>query len=1019
MGFAEATISRSTISYVMVVLLLLGGWIAYRDLGRFEDPEFVIRDAVITTTYPGAPAQTVADEVTDRIETAIRQLQEVKEVRSVSRPGRSEVTVSIKMEFAPTKADLEKIWSKVRAKVDDAQRQLPPGAGPSMVNDDFGDVFALFFAVTGEGYSAVEIGDYVRDIADQIKLVKGVARVATLGAADERVYVEISRERMAAVKLSLDRVYSVLQSQSQISLAGDVVADGLRLPINASGGVGSLDDIKSLVVSNGDGPIIHLSDIAEVKRGVAEPASMLVRYNGQPAIGVGVSGVTGGNIVDVGDAVRARLNELEPNRPLGMDLHVISWQSDSVRASVDGFVENLVAALVIVVLVLLAFMGFRAALIIGAILLLTVCGTLIAMLFAGIAMHRISLGALIIALGMLVDNAIVVIDGTLVRAGRGMPVAEAANETVRTTQWPLLGGTAVGILAFSAIGFSPTSMGEYAGSLFWVVCYSMLLSWLFAITLTPLFSVHFLGRPKALADAKAGDSRIAGGFRHLLATAVRHARLTAACSLVPLGLAIWGFGFVTPGFMPDSARPQFVIDAFLPQGTDIASTAARMTELEAVVSKEQGVAAVSTFVGGGALRFMLSYSPEAMNSAYGQLLVDVSDGNLIPALVGKLQTELSQDFPDTEVKVWKFMLGKGGGKKIEAAFSGPDPVVLRTLADKAKDIFMGSSRLIAVQDDWRTKVATVEPVFNAAAGQRVGVTLSDVNAALAETYVGRRVGVFRDGEDLIPIVVRQPAEDRGTLADLENVQVRAASGRTIPIAQVVSGTRLAFRDAIIRRIDGLPTIKAQADPQPGLATSAALADVREAVEAIPLQPGYSLAWHGEYKDSKEANEGLAQSAPYGFASMVLAVVVMFNALRQAAVIWLTVPLSIIGVTVGLLLFGVRFEFMAILGFLSLTGMLVKNAIVLVDQIDADIAEGRERFTAVVEATLSRVRPVVLGAATTVLGVLPLLLDPFFKSMAVTIIFGLIFATALTLVMVPVLYAVFFRVRPSDCRNPVG
>ncbi len=1015
MGIADHTLQRSTIAYMLVVLLLVGGWLSHQGMGRFEDPEFVIRDAVVTTPYVGATAQQVADEVTDRIEAAIQQMQEVKEIRSVSRPGRSEVTVSIEMSFAPSKGDLEQVWDKLRRKVADAQRQLPPGAGPSVVNDDFGDVFALFMAVTGEGFTLAEIGAYVDVLADDLRPVPGVARVETLGKAREAIFVEVARERAAHLGIPLDHVYAILQAQNVVTAAGDVAAGALRIPIVPAGGVISVEDIRSLVVGSGDGGVIRLSDVADIRRGVIEPPTILVRHNGHPAVALGVSNVSGGNVVAMGDSVRARLADLESQRPIGMDIHAISWQSDSVRDAVDGFVENLAAAIAIVVGVLLAFMGLRAALIIGAVLLLTVAGTLIVMLFDGIAMHRISLGALIIALGMLVDNAIVVADGMLVRMKAGMPARAAAAESVRTTQWPLLGGTAVGILAFSAIGFSPTSMGEYAGSLFWVICYSMLLSWVFAVTLTPLLCVHFLRAPAAApgSQTERDDGAPTRLYRGLLEGAVRHVRITILVLIALLGLSVWGFGFVTPGFMPDSARPQFVVDVALAQGTDINATAERLSAMEARVARREGVTAVSSFVGGGALRFMLSYGPEPLNSAYGQLLVDVDDHSRIPGLVADLQEELAADFPDAEIKVWKFMLGKGGGKKIEAGFSGPDPAILRSLADQAKAVFRAEPTLVAIQDDWRAKVATLEPVFDAVAAQRAGITLGDMNRAINDAYVGRQIGVFREGDDQIPIIARAPAAERTRPEDVGNVLVPSpTAGRSIPVFQITEGVRVVFNDAIVRRIDGVPTIKAQADPAPGVLTATAFEAVRSAVEAIPLPPGYRLVWFGEYKESTEANAGLALSAPYGLAAMVLSVVVMFNALRQPLLIWLTVPLALVGVTVGLLLFRAPFEFMAILGFLSLTGMLVKNAIVLVDQADVDTRSGGDRFAALANASISRVRPVALGALTTILGVAPLLLDPFFKSMAITIMFGLLFATVLTLVVIPVLYAAFFGIRPS-------
>lgn len=1017
MSLVEATLGKRTIAWVLCALVLAGGYLAYQKVGRFEDPEFVIRQALVMTPYPGALPTQVAEEVTDVIEAAVQQLQELKEVTSVSGMGSSQVKVEIDMRFARTKDDLEQVWDKLRRKVADAQRQLPPGAGPSLINDDFGDVFALFYAITGEGYSNKQVQDYVDELRRELQLVPGVARVAVQGARREAIFVEIATARAAQLGIPLERIYQALREQNLIAAAGETRIGPQRITISPTGHVDSVAAIGNLAVgAAGGAQVVYLKDIARITREYVEPPAALVRYDGQPAIGLGIANIAGGNVVELGERVHARLAELESQRPIGMELNVISNQSESVRAAVDGFVDNLIAAVLIVVLVLVVFMGLRSGLIVGAILLLTVAGTLIAMQLDGIAMQRISLGALIIALGMLVDNAIVVADGILVRLQKGQDRRDAAIEIVRATQWPLLGGTAVGILAFSAIGLSPTDMGEYAGSLFWVILYSMLLSWLFAVTLTPLFCVAFLRAPRA---ADSGEHTLLRGYRGLLTRLLRYRLTTGAVLLALLAAAVVGFGHVPPGFMPESARPQFVVDVSLPQGTDIEVTAAELAKMEQHVRNKDGVTHITSFVGQGGLRFMLTYSPEDANSAYGQLLVDVDDAQHIPALVNELQYELEQRHPDASVKAWKFMLGRGGGKKIEAAFRGPDPQVLRRLAEQAKAIMAEDPHAVAVQDDWRQRVPVLRPMVDEIAAQRAGVNIAAISAALHRTFTGSDIGVYREGDTLIPIVARAPQDERVDAGQLDNVQVYSSGAqRYVPVGQLIRGVETVWTDALIRRVNRFPTLKAQADPLPGELSAPLLERLRPQIEAIALPPGYALEWNGEYKASKEANEGLALSAPYGFAAMVLAVVFMFNAFRQPLVIWLTVPLAIIGVTVGLLLFRTPFEFMAILGFLSLTGMLVKNAIVLVDQADVEIRAGRPRLTALLDAAVGRARPVFLGALTTVLGVAPLLMDPFFKSMAVTIMFGLIFATLLTLVVVPLLYAVLFRIRAAETASVI-
>lgn len=741
---------------------------------------------------------------------------------------------------------------------------------------------------------------------------------------------------------------------------------------------------------------------------------MIVRYNGQRAIGFGISNVTGGNVVNMGDAVKARISELESQRPLGIDLNIISMQSDSVRASVANFIDNLIAAVVIVFIVLLMFMGLRSGVIIGFVLLLTVAGTLCIMLIEDIAMQRISLGALIIALGMLVDNAIVVTDGILVRLQTTPDDnrEEIVSDVVNATKWPLLGGTVVGICAFSAIGLSPSDMGEYAGSLFWVILYSMLLSWVFAVTITPMLCYDFL-KVKPL-DKNAPISRISQMYRHLLAWVLNYRWATLSILIIILFSAIYGVRYIPPGFMPESQRAQFVIDVYLPQGSDIKRTEQTIEQIEQDVKQKEGITNVTSFVGGGGLRFMLTYSPEARNPSYGQLLIDIDDYQNIAPLLIELQTELDDKYTDASIKVWKFMLGRGGGKKIEAGFKGPDSHVLRQLAEQAKAIMLNDPQLIAVQDDWRQQIPVLRPRYSAEKAQQFGLTTQEINQAIAQTLSGRNVGVYREGNDLIPIVARSPDVERDHQRAIENTEVYSHTANSfISINQLIESSNVVWQDAILRRIDRVPTILVQADPAPGVLTTDAFNQVQEKIEAIELPSGYQLIWYGEYKASKDANEGLLISAPYGFAAMILAVIFMFNGLRQPLVIWLTAPLAIIGVTVGLVAFQTPFEFMAILGFLSLIGMMVKNAIVLVDQADLEVKNGKTPYYAIIDASLSRARPVLLGALTTILGVAPLLVDPFFKSMAVTIMFGLLFATILTLIVIPLFYGMLFRIKVTQ------
>ncbi|MGC9450042.1 MAG: efflux RND transporter permease subunit [Oceanipulchritudo sp.] len=1019
MNPAETCIRKETVSWLAVILLLLGGYLSFNSLGRYEDPEFVIRQAVVITPYARATAAQVAEEVSDPIEAAIQQLQEVKKIQSISRPGESEVQVEMQMKFAPEQNDLEQIWDKLRRKIADAQNKLPPGAGPSFINDDFGDVFGLFLALTGEGYDLTELKEYAEDLRKELLLVEGVAKISLYGAPEEAVFVEISSSRAARLGIPLTRVYEVLRQQNLIKPSGNLEVEGTRIRLSPADPAPDLEALRQIRLGVGaEARVITLGDLATLEMGVREPPRTLMRYSGKPALGIGISNVKGGNIVNLGDAVRARLAGLEAEQPLGMELHDVSYQGDTVRQSVKDFLNNLIVAIVIVVGVLLAFMGLKSGIIIGLVLLLIVSGTLVCMAFAGIDMHRVSLGALIIALGMLVDNAIVVTDAMRLRIRAGEDSLKVAREVVAGTMWPLFGGTAVGILAFSAIGFSPTGMGEYAGSLFWVIGYSLLLSWVLAITVTPLLCCR-LFRPKPSASGKEAYSGFFyGGYRNLLGWVLSHRAASLGVLAALLVISFLGLKFVPPGFMPDSSRPQFVVDYWLPQGTDISKTERDIQAAEQRVLEKPGVTAVTSFIGAGGPRFMLTYSPEPPNSSYGQLLVDVENFRVIPELITHLQEELTLVFPQAEIKAWKFMLGKPLPSKIEAVFRGPDGTVLRRLAEEAKQVMRQDGGAVGIKDDWRSKVPVLRPIINEVAARRAGLSPTDVNAALQTTFGGTSIGIFRDGDRMLPIIARPPENQRDSLDSIETILVPGGTAtRPVPLAQLVTGFETAFEDSLIRRQNRFPTIKAQCDPLAGELAGPLFNRLRPQIEAIELPPGYSLSWDGEYEASRESNEGLAISAPYGFAAMILAVVVMFNAIRQAAIIWLTAPLAVIGVTIGLLLFQAPFEFMAILGFLSLIGMMVKNAIVLVDQVDVERRAGKALEPAIIDSAVGRMMPVSLGALTTILGVAPLLLDPFFRSMTVVIMFGLAFATILTLVVIPLFYYLFFK--GSEGKSPVG
>jgi len=1005
----EYCLDHPTTTYVLTVLLVVGGIMSYTSMGRLEDPAFTIKDALVITPYPGASAAEVEEEVTNEIEIALQKLSQLKEIESRSSRGLSIVTATMKDKY--DKDLLPQVWDEMRRKVGDAASNLPPGAGTPVVNDDFGDVYGVFLAVYGSEYSYAELWEVVKFLRRELLLVQDVAKIEIFGNQPEVVYVELSRERMSQLGVPQSRVVEQLRDKNIVSDAGQVQVGSEFITISPHGLVNSVDDFGSLLIQGEPGGAqIYLRDIAEIRRGYIDPASTLLRYDGNAAIGMGISTVADGNVVTMGEALIARMQELKGEIPLGIGFGKIAVQSDAVSIAIAGFVNSLLQAIAIVIVVLLFFMGLRSGLLIGFILFVTIAGSFIIMKLQGVTLERISLGALIIALGMLVDNAIVVVDGMLVRMQRGVDGRKAALEVVKQTAVPLLGATVIAVLAFAAIGTSQDKTGEFTRSLFTVVMISLMLSWVTAITITPLLGIRFLNPKVSEGGEDPYDTGFYNRFRGFLGTCIRYRFLTIGAVVAVFLLSTTNFGKVEQSFFPASTRSQFMVDYWLPQGTHINRTTADVAEIEKYVAGLDGVTHVSSVIGAGALRFLLTYAPEKQNSAYGQLFVDVDDFKRINPLMDEIQAHLEANYPDAVPQVRKFILGPGDPGKIQAKFMGPDPDTLRGLASQAEAILHEDPNAFGVRNDWRERVKMIRPVLAEEQANLNGIRYRDVAGVLLQGFEGDVAGVFRDGDELLPIILRAPDIQRLDVASINSLQIWSpAAGRMIPLRQVVSDFETVFEDEMIWRQDRRRAITVLADPRVGEAAPL-FERVRPEIEAIELPPGYTLEWWGEYKSTNDARAPLAASVPIFVLLMVLITLLLFDAFKQTAIIWLVVPLAMIGVTVGLLATGQPFGFMATLGLLSLIGMLIKNAIVLVDQIDLELAEGKDGWNAILDSAVSRLRPVAMAAATTILGMAPLFPDAFFVSMAVTIAVGLGFATILTMVVVPTLYATFDRVK---------
>ncbi len=1007
MDIAAIAIKNRVVVLVLTIVMVVVGVSSFENMSRLEDPEFTIKDALVMTPYPGASAEEVEQEVSDMLEIAVQQLGQLDRVVSKSDRGLSTLTVTIKNNY--DKESLPQVWDELRRKINDAAVDLPPGAGQPIVIDDYGDVFGVFVAVTSDGYSYAELKSYVDVLRRELLLVEDVGKISTYGERTEAIYITFDRDRVSQLGIQPQEIVDQLMQKNLVTNSGRVRVGTEFITIEPTGGLEAIEQFEEVLIRGDGGQQILLRDVADVTRSYVDPQNTLIRFDGRMSIGLGISTVSGGNVVTMGDALYERMAELEEQRPIGMNFGLVSVQSDAVSLAISGFIVSLLQAVAIVIIVLLIFMGLRSGLLIGAILFITILGSFIFLNPMGVALERISLGALIIALGMLVDNAIVVVDGMLIRMQKGETAESAASIVVKQSGWPLLAATLIAILAFAAIGTSDDSTGEFCRSLFQVVSVSLLLSWVTAVTVTPVLCVMYLKPPKPGEEQQ--DPYQQGfyiKYRSFLSQCIHKRYLTTVVVLGMFVTALWGFTYVDQSFFPGSTRPQFMVDVWLAQGTHIDETVARVAEIEDYLGEFEEVAHVTSLIGQGGLRFLLTYTPEKLSGSYAQLLVDVDDYRSIAEIGPTIDAYLAEQYPDMLAYYSVFQLGPGSTGKIQARFSGPDIDELRRLSRETMAIFRADADSKSVRTDWREQVKLIRPVLADQRANISGITRPMVAQVVSQAFQGETAGYYREDDLQIPIILRARDQDREDVSSAQNLQIWSpVAQRMIPMRQVVSAFETVFEDEIINRRNRKRTMTIYADPDTGLATKL-FERVRPRVEALQLRTGYELEWGGEYEDSGKANAALSATIPTFVLAMILVTIVLFNSLRQPLIIWLCVPLALIGVTVGLLSTGQPFGFMALLGFLSLMGMLIKNAIVLIDQINIEIGAGKALKAAILDSGVSRLRPVAMAALTTALGMIPLVMDAFFASMAITIIGGLIFATMLTMVVVPVFYAILYR-----------
>ena len=1016
-NLSALALKHSTLTLFFMLVLVAAGVFAYFNLGRAEDPPFTIKQMVVSATWPGATSREMELQVTDKLETKLQELPYFYNVQSYTKPGETVIYVSLRDDIPPAK--VPDLWYQVRKKIGDIRGSLPQGVlGPNF-NDEYGDTYSLIWAFESDGFSDAEMKEIVKAARLRLLRVPDVTKVDLFGVQDQKIFIEFSHARLAMLGVPVDQILDVVRKQNAVISAGTIDTKGERMAIRVDGAPTSAEQLMALPFSAG-GRTLTLGDVAEIKRGYTDPRQSSMRFDGKPVIGLGVVMQAGGNVQVLGKALDAAMSEIEADLPVGITIHRVANQPEVVDESVHEFTRSLAEALGIVLVVSFISLGFRTGIIVALSVPLVLAITFVGMMLLGIDFQRISLGALIIALGLLVDDAIIAVEMMMVKLEEGFSRMEAATFAYTSTAFPMLTGTLITAAGFVPVGFAKSSAGEYTNSIFWVVGLSLVISWFVAVLFTPWLGYRLLPQPKTGGHHDPYGGRLYSIFRKMVEWCLTWRKTTIAVTVLAFVAAMASFGLVQKQFFPTANRPELIIDLRLAQGASYAATDAEVKKLEKWLASNGDVAFYTSYIGAGSPRFYLPTVPELQNSNFGQVVVMTRGIEAREKLVAELDQLFKEHFEAVRARVQRLQNGPPVAYPVMFRVLGEDPQKVREVAEQVRQVFKADPDARDINFDWNELAKSVRLEVDQAKARALGVDSQILGNALQTILSGVVVTQYREGTETIDVVARAVAPERLSVDGLESIHFRTATGGIVSLAQLAT-LHFELEEPILwrRNKELLMTVRAGvADGVQGPDVATRLDKALEPVRA-KLPAGYRIEVGGDKEESAKSQGSIFKMMPVLGLLTLLFLMLQLRSFSKLALVLLTAPLGMIGVSLFLLLFHQPFGFVSLLGTIALAGMIMRNSVILVDQIDQDIAAGHAAWDAVIDATVRRARPILLTAGTAIFAMIPLSRSVFWGPMAVALMGGLLVATALTLLFLPALYAAWFRVKRPETAAQVA